>query len=57
MNKQPLTPHEWRRQSIHSIFLILMGFILLIMAFSSCSTPRYGCKSTWEMSGYNPKQY
>lgn len=36
------TPHSYRRQSIHSIFIILIG-IILFMAFG-CGTQRSGCE-------------
>lgn len=40
------TPHSYRRQSIHGLFLILIGFIVLILAFS-CRTQKTGCESLY----------
>jgi hypothetical protein len=51
MNKQTPTPHQLRKQSVHGLFMILIGFIALIMAFTSCS-PKHGCYGTRGMSGY-----
>jgi len=50
-------PHYGREQDIKGFFLIIGLIVLVVMVFGSCSAPRYGCKSTWEMSGYNPKKY
>lgn len=44
------TPHELRRQNIHSIFLIIVGIMLLVYAFG-CS-PKHGCYGTKGLSGY-----
>ncbi len=52
MKKQTPTPHQLRQQSIHGFIFILIGFIALIMAFSSCSPYRNGCK---EVRGKNYK--
>jgi hypothetical protein len=65
MKTQPLkskydyAPRQ-RRLFVHAWFIVLTGLILFIaftMLMGSCSTPKHGCRSTWGMSGYNPKQY
>lgn len=41
-----MTPHYYRRQSIHSWFIILIGFIILGLAFG-CRTQKTGCESLY----------
>lgn len=46
-----MTPHSYRRQAIHSWFVILIGIIFAMIYLMSCS-PQKGCYSTRGMSGY-----
>ena len=48
-------PHRDRRTNIHICLLCLIGFIILLFAFS-CSSPRRGCYGTRGMSGYGLNQ-
>lgn len=48
--KTNTTPHDYRRQFVHSIFLIMLAFMALIAA--SCSPQRRGCRATKGMGGY-----
>lgn len=47
------TPHSYRRQSIHSWFIILFGIIAAMIFFMATSCrPSKGCYGTKGMSGY-----
>ena len=48
--KKKTTPHDYRRQSIHTLILALM--LVIIWSAFGCS-PRNGCRATRSMSGYS----
>jgi hypothetical protein len=46
-----MSPHNYRKQNIHGLLLILL--LAILWGAFGC-TPQYGCRSTQGMAGYHP---
>jgi hypothetical protein len=42
------TPHDYRRQFVHSLFIKIILAAALIIAYSSCRTEKTGCESLYK---------